>query len=524
MKREMLTKSDLLSFRRCPRKLWLEQHGPKQNIIATPDRRMQEGTEVGAKARERLGTDILCPESSFEDQAAAVKAEKELLAKFPGRTAVDVHMAHGGLYARADALIPKGKKYILQETKSSSFPLKKDGTPDTPDKRHLDDVAIQAWIMKGSKIPISHAKLNFIDGRWPYPGGGDYADLFRQMDVTAKIKDRISQVPAWLEQAKKTLSGNIVPNADTGAQCSTPYACPFQGFCAKRKPPGPEHPLELLPNNAGKALAEKLRKDKGYESILDPKPHEFTGKEADLYRRMQKAHRTGKSVLAAGSGKEMKVHRYPRYFFDFEGINLAVPRWAGVKPNEQITFQWSCHIERAPGNFEHVEFLDLTGNDPSLPCIEKIIAAINRKDGGPIFVYHATYERGRLEELAERHPRHAPVLKSYLKRLVDLLPVVRKYYYHPDMRGSFSIKKVLKVIAPDLNHAHLDEVQDGTAAQIAYVEAANPKTSPERKAEIDENLRMYCRQDTWAMVEIAYFLESRGKRRPKRPSEGGSCH
>ena len=142
MKREMLTKSDLLSFRRCPRKLWLEQHGPEQNIIATPDRRMQEGNQVRAKARERLGADILWPESAF---AAAAKAEKELLAKFPGRTAVDVHMAHGGLYARADALIPKGKKYILQETKSSSFPLnKKDDTPDTPEERHLDDVAILA--------------------------------------------------------------------------------------------------------------------------------------------------------------------------------------------------------------------------------------------------------------------------------------------------------------------------------------------------------------------------------------------
>ena len=121
MKREMLTKSDLLSFRRCPRKLWLEQHGPKQNIIATPDRRMQEGTEVGAKARERLGTDILCPESSFEDQAAAVKAEKELLAKFPGRTAVDVHMAHGGLYARADALIPKGKNIYCRRPSPRAF-------------------------------------------------------------------------------------------------------------------------------------------------------------------------------------------------------------------------------------------------------------------------------------------------------------------------------------------------------------------------------------------------------------------
>jgi len=118
MKREMLTKSDLLSFRRCPRKLWLEQHGPEQNIIATPDRRMQEGNRVGSKARERLGADILWSESAF---AAAAKAQKELLAKFPGRTAVYVHIAHSGLYARADALIPKGKNIYCRRPSPRAF-------------------------------------------------------------------------------------------------------------------------------------------------------------------------------------------------------------------------------------------------------------------------------------------------------------------------------------------------------------------------------------------------------------------
>ena len=47
---------------------------------------------------------------------------------------------------------------------------------------------------------------------------------------------------------------------------------------------------------------------------------------------------------------------YPRYYFDFEGIDLAVPRWTGVRPYEQIPFQWSCHIERAPGKLNTLNF------------------------------------------------------------------------------------------------------------------------------------------------------------------------
>lgn len=32
-------------------------------------------------------------------------------------------------------------------------------------------------------------------------------------------------------------------------------------------------------------------------------------------------------------------------------------------------------------------------------------------------------------------------------RLEDLLPITRKHYYHPDMKGSWSIKSVLPTVA-----------------------------------------------------------------------------
>jgi hypothetical protein len=272
----------------------------------------------------------------------------------------------------------------------------------------------------------------------------------------------------------------------------------------------------LLPDAAGKSLARKLREAKGYTSILDPKPAELTGKQADLYRRIQTAHRTGKAVLEPGSGAPLIALPYPRYYFDFEGIDLPVPRWQGVRPYEQIPFQWSCHIERSPGAFDHAEFLDLTGNDPSRPCIERMQDVISPDDGGPIFVYYQTYEKSRLAELSIRHPEFTGVVQKYIGRLFDLHPLVKQYFYHPQMRGSFSIKGVLPAIAPNLDYGELDEVQEGTAAQVAYLYAAlDPNTTAERKADLEAKLRMYCRQDTWAMVEVAYFLARSG--RPKRP-------
>lgn len=514
---EMLTKSDLQSLLQCSRKIWLEHQRP--DLVPADDsatyRRAVDGNIVGEKAREQLGHDFIWP-SAAEDKTFAAQRARELLAAFPRTSAAEVPLVFADLYARADSLVPEGSGYVLRETKASSFPLKKDKvTPDQPEEHHLSDVAIQAWVMESSGLAKIRAEINYLNGRWRYPGGGDYSGLFRQMDVTADVDALKVQVPGWLEQAQATLAG-AMPAVTTGKQCKNPYGCPFQSFCVQLDPPGPEHPIELLPDSAGKKLAKKLRETKGYVSLLEPTPEELTGAQAELYRRIQLAHRTGQAVLAPGSGAEIAALPYPRYFFDFEGIDLPVPRWAGVRPYEQIPFQWSCHIERRPGVFEHAEFLDFTGEDPSLPCIQRMREVIDPEDGGPIFVYFATYERGRLEGFAERHPEHAELMQAYVSRLVDLLPLVKKNFYHPEMRGSFSIKKVLKVIAPDLDYGELDEVQEGTGAQVAYLYATfDPDTTADRKADLDAKLRTYCRQDTWAMVEVAYFLAQ--TKRPVRP-------
>lgn len=515
----MRSKSDLQSYLQCPRKLWLEINRPE--LIPTDDpttyRRAVDGIIVGEKAREQLGDGVLWPPGGPDKQEAASNA-RNVLAASPNLPAAEVPMLHGGLYTRADALLPESGAYLLRETKASTFPLKRDKvTADAPEEHHLEDVAIQVWVMENSGLPLARVELNYLDNRWRYPGDGDYRGLFRPLDVTADAAVRKAQVPGWCTNAIATLAGEM-PKVVTGRQCTDPYPCPFQPHCEDLDPLGPDHPIELLPDSAGKKLAKKLRETKGYESILDPAPEELTGTQSRLYRRIQQAHRTGRPVLEPGTDVTMAAFQYPRYYFDFEAIDLPVPRWRGVRPYEHIPFQWSCHIERAPGLFQHAEFLDLSGENPSVLCIERMREVINPKDGGPIFVYYTTYERGRLEGLAERHPEYADLLEHYIARLIDLLPIVKDHFYHPAMYGSFSIKKVLPVIAPDLDYGALEEVQEGTGAQVAYLYAVlDPTTTPARKTDLEQKLRRYCRQDTWAMVEVAHFLARTG--RPIRPPE-----
>ena len=185
---------------------------------------------------------------------------------------------------------------------------------------------------------------------------------------------------------------------------------------------------------------------------------------------------------------------------DFETTQFVVPIWKGTRPYQQIPFQFSVHRLSRTGKLEHRPFLDLSGEDPSLGFAKALVAACGNT--GPIFVYNAGFESARIRELAERFPRLGASLRALLDRIVDLLPVARDHYYHPNQEGSWSIKAVLPSICPDLDYANLDGVQNGGMAMEAYAEAINAGTTPERKAEIERQLNAYCALDTLALVRL----------------------
>jgi len=57
-----------------------------------------------------------------------------------------------------------------------------------------------------------------------------------------------------------------------------------------------------------------------------------------------------------------------------------------------------------------------------------------------------------------------------------------------------------------MQYSELDGIQEGTAASEGYLEAIHPETSPQRKAELKEQLLLYCKFDTEAMVRLVKFL------------------
>ncbi|MBO73618.1 MAG: hypothetical protein CMD35_08395, partial [Flavobacteriales bacterium] len=191
---------------------------------------------------------------------------------------------------------------------------------------------------------------------------------------------------------------------------------------------------------------------------------------------------------------------YPIAHLDFETMNEAIPKFKGTRPYQQVCFQWSAHLQNAKnGEIEHKEYLGLQGKDPRENFILTLIDAM--KGVKTILVYNIGFERGRLSELLEQYSQYSAQLSSIIDRMYDLmLPFSQKTVYFPEMRGSYSIKKVLPALVPELNYNTLN-IQEGGTASSTY--ANLHKEGDQKKIEqTRKDLLAYCEMDTWAMVKI----------------------
>ncbi|HKM02817.1 MAG TPA: DUF2779 domain-containing protein [Bacilli bacterium] len=225
---------------------------------------------------------------------------------------------------------------------------------------------------------------------------------------------------------------------------------------------------------------------------------------------------------------KLKNLKYPLYHLDFETMNYPLPRFKGERPYQQSVFQFSLHLETKPGEVDkevdQVAYLASGSKDEREALVKALIKAIPDNHQGQVVTYNQGFEKGRLKELAQMFPRYAKALNAIIERTIDLMHFfkpneeIRKAYfgkgsdkpnityYHIDLQRSYSIKKVLPIFVPQLDYANLAEVHNGIDAQLAYLKL--PSLSKEEFATTYANMLEYCKQDTWAMVEILKALRT----------------
>jgi len=115
---------------------------------------------------------------------------------------------------------------------------------------------------------------------------------------------------------------------------------------------------------------------------------------------------------------------------------------------------------------------------------------------------------------------HAKRIASIETRLWDLLPVVRNNVYHPEFRGSFSLKSTLPALVPEMTYEGM-KVAEGGEAGLAWETLVHAQLRPSEKTKLQAALLAYCRQDTEAMVKMCDALERAASRKDKTLAAGG---
>lgn len=470
-----LSKTKILAFRQCPKQLWLTVHKhDAKKVSEDAQDRYAVGNAIGEMARNHFGA------GEFIDikrlgLAGAVARTAELL--HPNQRIYEAAFLSKNSVALADVI---DLNYRMVEVKASA----------SIKPYHIEDTAIQSFIAKNYGVPLSSVSLMHVNRDWVYQGNG-YNGLLIENDVTQESLDKHDDVSKWIDEAQNILEGDEPP-IKTGAQCSKPYDCVYEEYCLSQEKPV-EYPVKWLPRIQAKALKSLL--ESGVSDLRDVSDDLLN----DLQLRVKNCTLSGDRYFNATGAREELEGTLPVHFLDFETVHLTVPMWIGTRPFQQIPFQFSLHHIEKTGELTHDEFLDLTGEDPS----EKLAKTLINLCGliGSIFVYNAGFEVSCIKNLAIRFPDLSNELLSINSRIVDLYPIIKQHYYHPAQKGSWSLKKVLPTIAPDLQYHDL-EISNGELATRAFLLAIQI----EDKMELRNRLLEYCKMDTLGLVHIWLFL------------------
>jgi hypothetical protein len=284
--------------------------------------------------------------------------------------------------------------------------------------------------------------------------------------------------------------------------------------------------------------------------------------------------------------KEMAEWKYPLHFIDFETSAPALPFLEGMHAYESVAFQFSHHILHEDGRVEHAgEFIcDEAGVFPNFLLATFLYQELT-KDNGTIFRYshhENTILRHIIRQLensnfddkdelipfllsiTEEKDKQGKIIRKGERSMVDLCYIVQRFFYHPLMKGSNSIKSVLPAILKsssflqekytqpigkikvsstnfppehrwieDLNGQTIDpykslpfvyenktaeelssyfgdveEIGNGGAAMTAYGLLQYTDLSSEQRKHLVRALLKYCELDTLAMVMLVEYFQN----------------
>ena len=488
MANHLLSKSSFLKGIQCDKQLylykyhynWMDKVSESQQAI------FNRGTSVGIRAQQLFANGTTATDDPRKSDEAVVKT-KALIEK-GCQVIYEAAFLFDNILVISDIIVREGSKWNIYEVKSST----------SISETYLLDASIQYYVLLKCGIEINDISIIYINSQYVRNGDLSIQSLFNIESVKERVLLQQEFVIREASRLKDVLKGKVIPQIPIGKQCSDPYPCSFMGYCWKDIP---EYSVFDIANLKTDKKFELY--NQGYIKLEDIPPNYNLN---DKQWMQINCHINNEPIIDKVSIKEfLSDITYPLYFMDFETFMPAIPMFNGSKPYQQIPFQYSLHYIRDNGStLEHFEFLaDATG-DPRIPFITKLLN--DTRNDGIILVYNKSFEISRLKEIAQDFPEFSLEIEKRINRIADLMiPFQKRYYYTPEMKGSYSIKYVLPALVRGLSYDNLEIKEGGTASSV--FESLYYETDLFRCVEIRKDLLEYCKMDTLAMVEIFKILK-----------------
>lgn len=207
----------------------------------------------------------------------------------------------------------------------------------------------------------------------------------------------------------------------------------------------------------------RLRDVDPYTDIPDSKPKNppppglaVAERQRIQIRAVRDENSTNPDVDHSGLRTALAGLKFPLHFIDFETTRAALPFRSGEQPYGNVAFQFSHHQIDAEGTIKHAhDWICLDrGIQPNESFARALRDAIGNDSGS--ILHYAAHERTVLNDIAATcpDPELAAWIRSILpqangtggKRMVDMLEILLRHYYHPATGGSNSLKAVLPAI------------------------------------------------------------------------------
>jgi|TARA_Y100000031_G_scaffold23588_1_gene25127 CRISPR/Cas system-associated exonuclease Cas4 (RecB family) len=479
----LLSKSKYLTGLQCPRLIWIQFHEPAKIPEADPVTQyiFDQGHMVGELAQKLFPDAIVIPTDNFMGN---IKQTSQLLEQ--RRPLCEAGILAKNLYSRIDILNPVNKnEWDIVEVKSST------SVKDI----HISDVAYQRYCCSQAGLNIRKCFLTLINNQYVKEGQINPEGLFNLHDVTDQVEETSVGIQDRIDEILEVISREECPEMIIGPHCRDPYECPLADCWDFL----PEHSVFSLYYGGKKSFTMY---DGGILTVREI-PDDY--KLNDKQRIQQTCVTSGEPHVDKQAIQDfLSSLQYPLYYLDFETIGPVVPLFDGVRPYQNIPFQFSVHVvkdEQSPP--VHHSYLVSDTNDPRPALLAELQKVLG--NSGSIIVYNKGFEDGILRDLAGAFPAYNDWINQVCSRLVDLLVPFRNFdYYHPAQKGSASLKAVLPAIT-GRGYEDLD-ISDGQLASITFLRSTYGDMPEEDREKVMRDLEEYCSRDTEGMIWIVERL------------------